>query len=190
MFPLRGVFLFPGQLLPLHVFEPRYRQMIEDMLDSAGRLVMGTILERQDETTSAEPAVLEIAGLGEIARHERLPDGRFSVLVFGLARVRIEEVGSDRLYRRVRCHPVPELTPAADEEARLREELAAAIQARTGFQIERVTDVSAAQLADVLAQTLMVPQRSMEEIFVECDVARRARRVLAVHAQSPQQRKT
>jgi hypothetical protein len=50
--------------------------------------------------------------------------------------------------------------------------------------------VSAAQLADVLAQTLMVPQRSMEEIFVECDVARRARRVLAVHAQSPQQRKT
>ena len=188
MFPLRGVFLFPGQLLPLHVFEPRYRQMIEDMLDRAGRLVMGTILESQDEQ-SADPAVLEFAGLGEIARHERLPDGRFSVLVFGLARVRIEEVGSDRLYRRVRCHPLPERTPPAEEEARLRPQLAAAIHARTGFAIDRVQDVSAGQLADVLAQTLMVPQRLMEEIFVECDVERRAKKVLAVHAQSPLERK-
>ena len=45
MFPLRGVFLLPRQVLPLHVFESRYRQMIDDVLDGQGRLAMGTILE-------------------------------------------------------------------------------------------------------------------------------------------------
>jgi hypothetical protein len=46
VFPLPGVFLFPGQIMPLHVFEPRYRQMIEDSLDGPGRLVIGTVLEK------------------------------------------------------------------------------------------------------------------------------------------------
>ena len=54
MFPLQGVFLLPRQVLPLHVFEPRYRQMIDDVLDGQGRLAMGTILE--GEGTSVDGA--------------------------------------------------------------------------------------------------------------------------------------
>ena len=74
MFPLPGVFLFPGQVMPLHIFEPRYRQMIEDLLDGPGRLVMATILEEQSGADVEHPDVLPVAGLGEIWRHEKLPD--------------------------------------------------------------------------------------------------------------------
>ncbi|HEX5054111.1 MAG TPA: LON peptidase substrate-binding domain-containing protein, partial [Planctomycetota bacterium] len=50
IFPLPGAFLFPHQVMPLHVFEPRYREMVEDLLDSPGRLVIGTQLEGERET--------------------------------------------------------------------------------------------------------------------------------------------
>lgn len=181
MFPLRGVFLFPGQVLPLHIFEPRYRQMIEDLLDGPGRLVMGTVLENQDDDSSDVPTVLPVAGLGEIARHERLPDGRFTVLLVGLARVLVDEITSDHPYRLVQCQPLRERAPASDEDSALQGRLLEAIRTRTGFSIDEEDDISTAQLTDILAQTLSVPQGLMEEIFSECEVGLRAEKVLAAH---------
>jgi len=185
LFPLRGVFLFPGQLLPLHVFEPRYCQMIEDLLDGPGRIVMGTVLENQDRGGERDPAVLPVAGLGEIARHKRLPDGHFSILLFGLARVQIAEVPCDRMYRRVECTLVEEDPVPTENEDELHERLLAAIQSRTGVSIDEPDQVSSGQLTDILAQTLTVPQRMMEEIFAESQVGVRAAKVLAAHQQFP-----
>jgi Lon protease-like protein len=182
MFPLRGVFLFPGQILPLHIFEPRYRRMIEDLLDGPGRLVMGTIRESQEGDDSGAPAVLPVAGLGEIARHERLPDGRFTVLLVGLTRVLVEEeVESGRPYRLVSCRPLRESPPDSDADGALQHRLLEAIRARTGFSIDESDEVSTAQLADILAQTLSVPQSLMEEIFAECEIELRAEKVLAAY---------
>ena len=90
LFPLPGVFLFPHQMLPLHVFEPRYRQLVSDLLDGAGRFVIGTpaaLARASGQTTD----ILPVAGLGEILRHEKRPDGRFHIWVLGLVRVRIRE---------------------------------------------------------------------------------------------------
>src|SRR5215468_1542148 len=101
MFPLPGVFLFPGQLLPLHIFEPRYREMIGDLLDGPGRLVMGTVLPDHESELPGAPPMYPTAGLGEIGRHEHLADGRFNILLVGLSRVSIREVESERLYRKV-----------------------------------------------------------------------------------------
>lgn len=190
MFPLRGVFLFPGQVLPLHIFEPRYRQMVEDLLDGPGRLVMATILEDSNSDESDEcPPVLPIAGLGEIARHERLPDDRFTVLLFGLARVQLQEVDSDRLYRKVRCEVLQENAPPEALNEELHGRLLSAIHERTGFEIDHGDQVSSGQLADILAQTLTVPQGLMEEIFTECEVEIRAERVLAAHEEFPSEPK-
>jgi len=62
MFPLPGAFLFPSQILPLHVFEPRYRQMVEDSLDTAGRIVLATLAERSAGALPEEPPpVLPVA---------------------------------------------------------------------------------------------------------------------------------
>jgi Lon protease-like protein len=184
IFPLPGVFLFPAQLLPLHVFEPRYRQLVEDSLDGPGRIVIGTIVGE-----GTPPPVMEVAGLGEIVRHEKLEDGRFHIWVLGLLRVRIREEPSDRLYRRVRCLPFAEVQAPPDEALHLREQLRAATQSRLEQKLQLPDATPTGILTDLLVQTLQAPQQVVEEIFAEESVAERARKALAAHARYPRPRK-
>jgi Lon protease-like protein len=180
MFPLPGLFLYPTQLLPLHIFEPRYRQMIGDSLDGHGRIVMGTILGDGEP-----PPVMPVAGLGEIVRHEKLPDGRYHVWLLGLGRVQIQEVESDRLYRKVRCLPFEEV-PASNEDAR---ELKALLRDATQSRVRRNLSIPSAtptnMLTDLLMQTIQAPPAVVEAIFAETSVAERARKALAAHAHYP-----
>ena len=185
MFPLPGVFLFPGQLMPLHVFEPRYRQMIEDSLDGPGRMVIGTVLERDRADLSGSPPVVPIAGLGEIAKHEKLPDGRFPIWLFGIGRVRIEETESDRLYRRVRYQRLAEVGPTENEEGRLRPALVGAIEQRAGGRLESADSIPLGALADLLANNLTVPEPVMVSLHGETDVAERARKAIAADSRFP-----
>jgi len=185
VFPLPGVFLFPGQLLPLHVFEPRYRQMVADLLDGPGYLVVGTVRGADVASSDQVPAVLPVAGLGEIARHERLADGRYHIWLLGRARVRIDELPSNRQYRLVRCQPFRELPVARDEGRRLRELLRAATAARVAQQLTIPADTPTGMLADLLTQVVSAPQPVVEEIFAEPSIAARARKALAAHAQFP-----
>src|ERR1700722_7371434 len=100
LFPLPDVGLFPHAVLPLHIFEPRYRQMTEDAL-ARDKLV--TIVQWRapfPTEKGAEPALEEIGCLGRILQHERLPDGRFNFLLLGRKRVRLgREIPGDKLYR-------------------------------------------------------------------------------------------
>jgi Lon protease-like protein len=105
IFPLPGTVFFPHTLLPLHVFEPRYRQMTEHVL--AGHQHMAVVL--LDATQGQPPlGVARVAGLGRVVHHERLPDGRFHILLQGIGRVAFDdEVPMDGLlYRRVRARLV------------------------------------------------------------------------------------
>ncbi len=183
LFPLRGVFLLPRQVLPLHVFEPRYRQLVEDVLDRSGRLVLGTITTpgAGPVDTEATPPVLPVAGLGEIARHEKTPDGRYFIWLFGLGRHAVEEADSDRLYRRVRAQPVTELEPTAAESRELTPRLRKALEERHDGALELPPDLPVSLLTDGLSAKLHLPQAAMEPIFCELDVARRARLVLEAH---------
>ncbi len=178
MFPLPDVFLFPGQLLPLHVFEPRYRQMIEDLLDGPGRIVIATVHEDQRNELAGNPRVLSIAGLGSIERHERTEDDRFLIWLVGLTRVRIREIECDRLYRRVEYEPILEPTVPAATADSLRGRVIGAIEARAGQSVELGERVPLGVLADILAQCIRMPQSSMEPIYSEADPAARARAAL------------
>jgi Lon protease-like protein len=185
MFPLPGAFLFPHQLLPLHVFEARYRRLVADLLDGPGRLVIGTIREGERETAEHRPEVLPVAGFGEIVRHEKLPDGRYLIGVLGLARVHIAEVASDRPYRLVVCTPFVEVQ-ATDLEA---EELGQRLRNATSAQLQRELPLPDStppgMLADLLVQTLGAPQRIVERVFAEPSVSTRARLALAAAARTP-----
>jgi len=180
IFPLPNVFLFPGCVMPLHIFEPRYRQMVQDLLDRHGRLVLGTLVEGQ--AAQDVPAVHPIAGLGEIGRHEKLEDGRFLIWLIGLGRVRIEEVSSDRLYRRVRIESVEEWDVPREEEAGLRARVQAALLARCDEFLNLPQGVPLTHLVDLLLQRLQLPSNRMQELFAETDVRRRAEGALAEHA--------
>jgi Lon protease-like protein len=74
VFPLPNFFLFPGTAVPLHIFEPRYRQLIEDLLDGPGRLAMAAVSDEDAARGLQNPPFFSIGGLGEI-RHRRFPDG-------------------------------------------------------------------------------------------------------------------
>ena len=189
LFPLRGVFLLPRQVLPLHVFEPRYRQMIDDVLDAQGRLAMGTVLGGE-VTGSAEleerpPRVLSVAGVGEIARHERTPDGRYFIWLFGIGRFDIEEVSSERMYRRVRIRSFEEYSCAQETAESLAKSLRSALEARSDEPLQLPEDVPVELLSDALSSKLQLPQAAMEPIFTESDVERRARMVLRAHKAFP-----
>lgn len=174
VFPLPGVYLFPSQLLPLHVFEPRYRQMIEDMLDGPGLLVVASPLASDE----VPPPLPRVAGLGEIVRHERQPDGRFLVQVLGRARVQLTEVPSDRLYRRVICAPFAEIDVAVDDVPRLAQRLRAATSARLTAPLPLPESAPVALLADLLLQTLGASPDVIARAYAEPSVAARAHFVL------------
>src|ERR1043166_8079173 len=99
IFPLPNCVLLPGGLLPLHVFEPRYRELTRDCL--AGYQLMGVARLRPGYEASyyGHPPVFEKCGVGRIICSEELPDGRFALLLLGVARAEIaRELPCERGY--------------------------------------------------------------------------------------------
>ena len=187
MFPLSDVWLFPGLALPLFIFEPRYQQMIEDSLDCSGRIVIGTVQKGHECEMPGSPPIYPIAGLGEIGRHERRPDGCFVILLVGLSRVHTEEVESDRLYRRVRVRPVEEHEVDENNATRLRERLLKAIKERAGEPQKLRGDVGLTHLVDLLTLRLPLPHGVLCRLFGELNLERRIEAVLTEHGRRPLQ---
>ncbi len=185
LFPLPNVWLFPAVILPLNIFEERYRQMVEDCLDGPGRIVLGTIQAGHEGESAGAPPIYPLAGLGEIGRHERLPDGRFNVILVGLQRVVVKEVPSDRLYRKVEVLPALEVPIAEEHEPALRAELLAALTLRTKDLPEIPAEFSTAHLADMLVLRLPLAHVSLNVLFSELDTEQRARTALAEHERLP-----
>ncbi len=117
IFPLPEVVFFPETVLPLHVFEPRYRQMVADCL--AGDRWLGVVMLRPgwEKDYQGRPPVHSVAGAGEVIQAEALADGRYNVLLDGRARVRIlEEDGPEgRLYRVARVQRLADRGPSPDD---------------------------------------------------------------------------
>jgi len=114
LFPLPTVVLFPNVFLPLHIFEPRYREMVADSL-AADRLI-GMVLLRPgwERDYEGRPPVYSIGCSGVITHAERLDDGRYNIVLRGIDRFRILEEEGSRSYRRAAIERLPEgaLTPA------------------------------------------------------------------------------
>lgn len=104
IFPLPDLSFFPHTLLPLHIFEPRYRAMVIDCLARDKRLAVVCLKPGYEAEYHGKPAVHAVAGVGEVVRWERLPSGRYNILLRGDCRIRIEsELPTDTLYRLVRA---------------------------------------------------------------------------------------
>ena len=112
IFPLPNVVLFPNVFLPLHIFEPRYRQMVDDALK--GDRIVGMVLLRPgwEGNYEGRPAVYAIGCAGVITHAERLPDGRFNIVLRGMEKFQISGEQEGQLYRLAHVESVPE--PAAE----------------------------------------------------------------------------
>lgn len=169
IFPLSTVVLFPGADCPLHVFEPRYRQMSRDALADQKIIGMVTVRPEHVGEMAGDPPVFPIGCLGRVVRSEQLPDGRLNVVLHGTARFRIaDEPGrpTERLYRIAHVDLLEEAPADPDRAAPLRErisesfgQLVAIVAPERAKQIgpHRVADVDDANFVSVLAQVLNLP---------------------------------
>ncbi|HEY0875036.1 MAG TPA: LON peptidase substrate-binding domain-containing protein [Vicinamibacterales bacterium] len=114
IFPLPHVVLFPQVFLPLHIFEPRYREMIADALD--GDRLIGMVLLRPgwEGEYEGRPAVYPVGCAGVITHHDQLPDGRYNIVLRGLEKFRITGEDTSRAYRIARIDSLHEPFPEAD----------------------------------------------------------------------------
>lgn len=97
LFPLPGAILFPRSQLPLHIFEPRYREMVKDAIDGPGRIAM-VQPHRLDDDNQAP--LYSVGCLGELVGVEELEDGRFNIVLLGSNRFRlVRETEIDAAYR-------------------------------------------------------------------------------------------
>jgi hypothetical protein len=102
VFPLPGMVLFPNALLPLHIFEPRYRAMMTDVLAGSRLLAIAHLRPGFEPEYERRPPIHDTVGVGRVLTADRLPDGRFNIMLRGLARARIErELPPERAYRQV-----------------------------------------------------------------------------------------
>lgn len=112
VFPLPNVVFFPQTDLPLHIFEPRYCEMIRDTIDNKQMIGMFLLQPGWQGDYYGNPPIYSIGCAGELIHFEDLPEGKFNILLRGITRVRAIETVQEAPYRKVRVHILPERTSA------------------------------------------------------------------------------
>jgi Lon protease-like protein len=125
IFPLSNVVLFPRISTPLHLFEPRYRQLAREVLAGDRRIGMTVVRPEFSDDMAGNPPLYPVGCAGRITEHERMPDGRYNLVLLGEQRFRILEEASgpkERLYRVARVRWLDDEYPdgAHEQVARLR----------------------------------------------------------------------
>jgi Lon protease-like protein len=190
LFPLPGLVFFPHAVLPLHIFEPRYRQMIEDALATDNLITMVQLKPGGATASRTEPPPIEDVGcLGKIIRYERLLDGRFNLLLVGLKRVRIRtELSAQKLYRIAAAEVIEDL-PSERPESPLRSLLIQRF--RSEFETAKELDpdlrtlldsdtIDLGALTDIIAHALAIPPPLKQVLLAESAVDRRVGLLLRV----------
>src|SRR5437773_2070155 len=104
LFPLPNLVFFPNVMQPLHIFEPRYRQMTAEALEGDRLIALALTRPGWEKDYAASPAIYSVATLGVIAADQRLDDGRYNILLRGLSRIQVlQEVPHDKLYRKAKA---------------------------------------------------------------------------------------
>src|SRR5512135_3592851 len=183
LFPLEDVVLFPHSMIPVHIFEARYRKMVRDALASNRLIAISLQLEKEDPTGDAAPRVAKVASVGELVLAQELPDGRFNLVVRGRARIGIDaELPSDEPYRLVAAHEIPDDPSSQGGEI---DEADTALRALVTGLAESIPNggellkhVAAAQdtpaaLANVMAASLVADVRSRQRLLETTDIFQR-----------------
>jgi Lon protease-like protein len=185
LFPLPRVVLFPHAVLPLHIFEPRYKQMTEDALASDSLVTIVQWRAPAPSQVVGEPPIEDVACLGRILEHERLPDGQFNFLLLGRKRVRlIREIPSPKLYRLAEAEILEDEETELPEEPSRAELIALFCQAIKGNQNLEPdladllkSGVPLGVLTDIVAHSLSLPSRIKQLLLAETKVDRRVERL-------------
>jgi ATP-dependent Lon protease len=200
LFPLPNLVLFPHVMQPLHIFEPRYRALMEDALATDRLIAMAVLEPGWENDYEGWPRLCTTACLGRVTTYHRLDDGTYNVLLLGLRRVKLlRELGHDKvnpvkLYRQAEVELCEDLYPADAKPGcrKLQKELRAAFVRLLPLipdaheQIDQLlaSDIPLGVLTDVISFMLKIGVRQKESLLCEQNVYRRAE-LLLEHLQAP-----
>lgn len=180
LFPLPNAVLFPGVVLPLHLFEPRYRALAEHCVASHRLMALGTLQPGYEGDYEGRPAIFPLLTVGTIAAERRHPDGRWDIALRGLSRVElVEELPPTEPFRLIKVKKAREIERHSDRLAaeHLR---SAAIQVANqipalwpSLSPQLVAARSPGLLADVVAGTFIESPILRRALLDELQVARR-----------------
>ncbi len=190
VFPLPNLVLFPHVMQPLHIFEPRYRELLEDALAGDRLIAMALLAPGWENAYEGHPPLYPMACLGRITSYHRLENGTYNVLLLGLRRVRlIEELSPPRAFREARvelcedCYPPQEAADLASLQRRLRQAFMKILPMlpEAQEQLDQIlgSDVPLGILTDVISYMLDVDVRHKEALLAECNVHRRTELLLS-----------
>tara|TARA_B100000686_G_scaffold241357_1_gene249949 strand:+ start:61 stop:762 length:702 start_codon:yes stop_codon:yes gene_type:complete len=189
LFPLPDTVLFPNGLLPLMIFEPRYREMIADALAGDKLIAMALLAPGWESSYESKTATIhQTVCIGRIASSKLLSDGRYQVVIEGLARGQVlDEDHDSRPYRIGRVELNPEMPADLSSELRRRRQrelLVGFQQVAAGFDFDNTfhdsldADLPLGGLCDVIAFSLPLEPKTAQSILEETNIATRALLVL------------
>jgi uncharacterized protein len=185
LFPLPNVVLFPHVMQPFHIFEPRYRDLMEESLESDRLIAMAILAPGWEKDYEARPAVGKVACLGRIATYQKQPEGRYNLLLLGVRRIEIvRELPPQKLFREAEVQILEDVYQQSGAAARprLQRKLVQSFQklmpqmTSSHPQLEQLlgSDVSLGMLTDFVAYTLDLNLRLKEQLLAETNVDNRA----------------
>ena len=176
IFPLNQVQLFPSAMLPLYVFEPRYRELTAACLLRGGIMAVAALRPGFRADYHGRPPVRRVAGVGKIVAHRQNPDGTYNILLRGLGRVVIcEELPATEQhgYREVRARLWRDRWPSSFDlvEARrmlvvLTERLATLVpHGGEALRTLCAAETRPRRLCDVLSAALVHPAQARRQLL-------------------------
>jgi Lon protease-like protein len=189
LFPLPNLVLFPHVMQPLHIFEPRYRDMLEEAASDDRLLAMAVLAPGWESDYEGRPPVFPIACLGRVTLHYRLSSGAYNVLLSGLRRVRlVQELPSKKPFREAKAVIQEDHYPAGQdaENAVLHRKLRAAflrVVDKVSQVLEQLdqllgSDISLGTLTDIISYMVDIDMEAKIALLNEADVHRRAEHLL------------
>lgn len=180
VFPLPNVVLFPHLVVPLHVFEPRYRELVRDALATDGVLAMAQLSPGWQGDYEGRPELEPMVCAGIIVWHEEHADGRYDLLLQGVVRAKvISELAPEKRYREIEAELLPDPPYTGPEEEALRQsvfQLSGGLPPPVAEGLLHLAATSqGGALADVVAGTLSQDPDRRSALFEERDVQRRLR---------------
>ncbi|MCP4083367.1 MAG: LON peptidase substrate-binding domain-containing protein [Planctomycetaceae bacterium] len=190
LFPLPNLVLFPGVIQPLHIFEPRYRKLMEDAV-SSDQLIAIARLKPDAALNHNEPAISTTVCVGKIVTHAELPDGRFNLLLLGAQRATvIREIATDLPYRMadVKIAKTPQDPMDVDDDSiraqasRLFRRLVATDESLDSEAVGQLLNdhLPLGMLMDLLTFSSNAELRDQQDILETFDIDIRARKVIEI----------
>ena len=159
IFPLPRTVLMPGAVLPLHVFEPRYRALVADCLGGERVIGIATLRPGYEADYHGAPPVFGEVGVGEVVSHQPFADGRSNIVVQYVGRARlVRELPSGTLYRVIEGEVVPDDDGGLEEAVRALKVLVlqlGAVSSAATSEARRLVTLEGTELVDALARRLL-----------------------------------